>query len=57
MSKAILEFDAPESCAACPLNNDDSWCEVIKNHAYHTTSRHPECPLRVVDGQVLKEKQ
>ena len=57
--KAVLEFDAPESCTECPLTHGawsgDSHAELcclkdkrpfIIANAY-PDSRHPDCPLNI----------
>ena len=50
--KAILEFDVPESCMDCRLQDNDCMCHAI-NQAEHTDSdsyfrRSTFCPLRIV---------
>jgi len=54
MSKATLEFDAPESCAGCNLTGSGFCCmgttEAITDY---TTSRHPDCPLRIEEDKCV----
>jgi len=53
MSKAILEFDAPESCDAC-REIEIINCKHKKYPVYYTISRHPDCPLRIEEDKLDK---
>ena len=60
MSKAILEFPAPESCRKCKIANDFEkqwWCKFVKDSVTdYTTSRHPSCPLRIEEVKIPEVK-
>ena len=47
MSKAILEFPAPESCMRCDIRMTRLCTVHNKEAKRYTASRHPDCPLRI----------
>ena len=50
--KAILEFEAPESCERCKLKKyvPKPVCVVInRNVVEYRDTRHPNCPLKIVE--------
>jgi len=52
MSKAYLTVFTPESCAECPIIMGACACYVMEDPCIilpYTTSRHPDCPLVIVD--------
>ena len=46
--KAMLEFDAPESCRAClEIFDGQHICKIDFTETDCVTSRHPDCPLKI----------
>jgi len=53
MSKAILVIEAEKSCHACDISfvyHGEMTCHFITpNVDEYTTSRHPDCPLKIIE--------
>jgi hypothetical protein len=51
--KAILEMEAPESCNECRMvsesNGGDIYCLIANQSVGYRLSRHPNCPLKIVE--------